>query len=179
MHCITYLGISMGSLMISTILIGVCNSDEYKPLWTMSKAIQDNNSTMYDLTTDTCHTVKSPHGDNDICTDCIDFYQFHFLFPKSARKEDMWLCGNEIHLLCSSYMPEIASSWQNCSIAALLIIFGITMHLTSLSYERSKLGEERKLRDKIKERFYINQHVKSEILRNSIDASTLLISDKK
>ncbi len=91
----------------------------------------------------------------------------------------MWLCGNEIHLLCSTYTPKIASSWQNCSIAALLIIFGITMHLTSLSYKRSKLGEERKLRDKIKERFYINQHVKSEILRNSIDASTLLISEKK
>ena len=177
MQCVIYSGISVGSLMISTILRNVCNSDEYRHLWVMSEAIDTN--PMYDLTTDTCHTIKSPHGDNDECVDCIDFYQFHFLFPKSARKEDMWLCGKEIQKLCSSYLPKITSSWQNCSIAAVLIIFGVTLHLTLLSYERSKLGEKRKQRDKIEEHFYINKHVKSEILRNSIDASTLLLSEQK
>ncbi len=100
MRCVTYLGISLGSVMIATILSGVCNSDEYRHLWVMSEAI-DNNP-MYDLTTDTCHTGKSPHGDNEACIDYIDFCQFHFLFRKSAMKGDKWLWGKEIQKFCSS-----------------------------------------------------------------------------
>ena len=167
----------MGSLTVSTVLNGVCNSNETKPLWVTSEPFRDN--WVHNEDTYKCDVLPSAHGDNEECIDCVNLYQFHFLFPQPARKEDMWICGTEIELLCGTYLPIIVNGWQNCAFACLLVILGVSMHLTSLSYERTHLGEEYKQRERIKEHFYINEHIKSEISRNSADASTLLLSDKK
>ena len=171
------LGISMGSLTVSTVLNGVCNSNETQVLWANSKPFSRN--WVHNKDTYKCDVIPSAQGDNEDCVDCINLYQFHFLFPQPARKEDMWICGTEIELLCSTYLPIITYAWQNCSIACLLVVLGVSMHLTFLSYERTALGEEYNQRQRIKEHFYINEHVKSEISRNSVDASTLLLHDKK
>ena len=49
-----------------------------------------------------CVTVASDHGDNHYCVNCIDVYQFHFMFPPDVRKEDMWFCGSkELKELCA------------------------------------------------------------------------------
>ena len=89
----------------------------------------------------------------------------------------MWICGTEIDLLCKTYLPTITDAWLNCSIAALIVILGIAMHLTFLSYERTDLGEQYKQRAE-NEYFYIKQHIKSQISRCSVDADTLLLHEK-
>ena len=167
----------MGSLTISSALNGVCTTNETEPLWVNSKE-QNDGDWFHNENTYKCNVVPSEHGDNEECTDCINLYQFHFLFPRSARKEDMWLCGTEVELLCIDYLPTITNAWLECSVACLLVILGIAMHLTFLSYERTDLGEKYK-QILEKEHNYINEHIKSQISRNSMDASTLLLNGKR
>ncbi len=81
------------------------------------------------------------------CIECIDLYQFHFMFPPSARKEDMWLCGYEMWRVCSSDMPAIVEDWLVCVSGCLLVVVGVCIHLTQLSYTRAMLGEERNLKE--------------------------------
>ena len=175
MKCIMFSGISMGSLAISSSLNGVCTSNETMPLWIDSDPF--GNGWIHNENTYKCDVIPSEHGDNEECVDCINLYLFHFLFPRTARKEDMWICGTEIDLLCKMYMPTITDAWRNCSIAALIVILGISMHLTFLSYERTDLGEQYKQRAE-NEYFYIKQHIKSQISRCSVDANTLLLHEK-
>ena len=167
----------MGSLTVSTVLNGACNTNETRPLWVNSEPFNAN--WVHNEDTYKCNVIPSEHGDNEECTDCINLYQFHFLFPPTARKEDMWICGTEMELLCYTYLPIIKNAWQNCCIACVLVILGVSVHLAFLSYERTDLGEEYKQREKIKEHLYIQEHINSQISRNSFNASTLLLSDKK
>ena len=173
--CIMFSGISMGSLAISSSLNGVCTSNETMPLWIDSDPF--GNGWIHNENTYKCDVIPSEHGDNEECVDCINLYLFHFLFPRTARKEDMWICGTEIDLLCKTYLPTITDAWRNCSIAALIVILGIAMHLTFLSYERTDLGEQYKQRAE-NEYFYIKQHIKSQISMCSVDADTLLLHEK-
>ena len=175
MKCIVLSGISLGSLTISSALNGVCTSNETMPLWIDSDPFSD--SWIHNENTYKCDVIPSEHGDNEECVDCINLYLFHFLFPRTARKEDMWICGTEIDLLCKTYLPTITNAWRNGSIAALIVILGISMHLTFLSYERTDLGEQYKQRAE-DEYFYIKQHINSQISRCSVDADTLLLHEK-
>ena len=175
MKIIVFSGISMGSLAISSSLNGVCTSNETMRLWIDSDPF--GNGWIHNENTYKCDVIPSEHGDNEECVDCINLYLFHFLFPRTARKEDMWICGTEIDLLCKTYLPTITDAWLNCSIAALIVILGIAMHLTFLSYERTDLGEQYKQRAE-NEYFYIKQHIKSQISRCSVDADTLLLHEK-
>ena len=175
-------GINVGSLAISSALNTVCTSNETMPLWVDSDPFR--NDYIHNKDTYKCEVIPSPHGDNEECTDCINLYQFHFLFPqtkedrKGARKEDMWICGTEVELMCSMYLPAITDAWMCCSIAAVIVILGIAMHLTFLSYERTDIGEQYKQTTE-NEYAYIKKHIKSQISRNSGDANdAYLLSDK-
>ena len=114
MQCILLSGISLGSLTISSALNGVCTSNETMPLWIDSDPFSDG--WIHNENTYKCDVIPSEHGDNEECVDCINLYLFHFLFPRTARKEDMWICGTEIDLLCKTYLPTITNAWRNCSI---------------------------------------------------------------
>ena len=90
----------------------------------------------------------------------------------------MWICGTEVELMCSMYLPAITSAWRYCSIAAVVVILGIAMHLTFLSYERTDIGEQYKQMAE-NEYAYIKKHIKSQISRTTGDASdSFLLTDK-
>ena len=165
-------GLNAGSYAITSIMNGMCYANETQPLWDGSQPYSTPDW-IHSKETYECNVISSDHGDNEECTDCINLYQFHFLFPRTARKEDMWICGTEIELICSTYLPTITTAWQTCSIAAIIVILGIAMHLTYLSYERTELGEQYK-QSAEKEQLYINKHI-----RNSLDPNNFLLNDKK
>ncbi len=98
-------------------LNGVCNTPEVAPLWKTAPPPTDIE----------CRTVLQ----GEDCVDCIDLYQFNFLFPSSARKEDMWLCGREIWLVCESDLPDICNDWIFCVVASFLVVVGVSVHLVS------------------------------------------------
>ena len=172
MICFKHLGLNAGSGAITSIMNGMCYDNQTQPLWYGSKPYSSDHW-VHNKETYECDVIASEHGDNEECTNCINLYQFHFLFPRTARKEDMWICGTEIELLCSTYLPTITTAWQTCSIAAVIVILGIAMHLTYLSYERTELGEQYK-QSAEKEQQYIDKHI-----RNSLDPSNFLLKDKK
>jgi hypothetical protein len=137
-------------------LDGVCNTPEVAPIWQVVPPPSDT----------VCKTIL----EGEDCVDCIDLYQFNFMFPSSARKEDMWLCGREIWLLCSSNLPSICTDWIFCIVACFLVVLGISVHLFDLSHARTMLGEERNRRD-LEEMQYINKRVSRALLGNGKGAA--------
>ena len=155
------LGISVSCLTLAMVLKHTCYNDLVLESWRGNL-------------TD-CHTVTDIEG-NQKCTNCINVYQFHFMFPSDARKEDMWFCGQkELAELCDLRLPAIVPAWTNCVVGASLTILGIAIHMMVLSYQGANASEQKLLKD-LQERHYTSRHVQSAILRRSMhEGSTLLM----
>ena len=92
---------------------GVCNTQEVAPLWQTEPPPVNS----------TCETVVE--AEVRTCVDCIDLYQFHFLFPEITRKEDMWLCGREIWLVChEAGVPQLCDFWILGTVGCVLVVIG-------------------------------------------------------
>ena len=138
------MGITIFFGLLSRILNGVCTTEEIQPLWSTSPAPQS----------EVCQTVL----EGEDCVDCIDLYQFHFLFPASARKEDMWICGKEIVVLCATDMEHIIKYWTLAFVGSILVIAGIFVHFMNLSYTRTVLQKEKVIKE-IEEDIFIKKKV--------------------
>ena len=128
-------------------LDGVCNTEEEAPLWQTNPPPSNTN----------CSFVVEAEVAK--CVDCIDLYPFNFLFPEDARKEDMWLCGREIWLVCSGAgAPRLRDLWILSAVGCFLVVLGVTVHLVDLVHSRTSLGVERNRRE-AEEMRYINKRV--------------------
>ena len=152
------MALSIGSTFISSVLNEQCYNDEIFKIWN-NWAIEDQNTV--------CNTIL----EGEQCENCIDLYPFHFVFPTDARKEDMWICGREIFLFCDDDLPKIVIWWIICLISSLFTLMGITMHLHDLSWFRTTILEENKIRQK-QEIKYIRNHVSSVLHSSSRPQST-------
>ncbi len=79
----------------------------------------------------------------------------------------MWICGTEIELFCSDYIPGIVLYWLLCIIGSAVVVFGVSVHLVVLTHERTRLGEERRLREESDLR-YIQNRVSHALLTASV-----------
>ncbi len=52
------------------------------------------------------------------------------------RKEDMWICGTEIELFCSDFIPDVELYLLLSVVASVLIVLGVALHLVVLTHER-------------------------------------------
>ena len=101
---ICFLGVSLALGLWNWALQGVCDSEEITPLW------QDLSRPPI---SSECETVE----EGEDCINCIDLYQFHFIFPAETRKEDMWLCGKEIVDFCSADLPAVSCrGWMHAKL---------------------------------------------------------------
>lgn len=120
------MGTSIAFGLLSFVLQGVCQTEEISGLWQGERPPISS----------TCKTTNEGQD----CLNCINLYPFHFLFPPTARKEDMWICGTEIVDLCSSNMPYILHYWIIAFSGTLLVVVGLAVHEMALSYNRTDLG---------------------------------------
>ncbi len=146
---IFFFGCSVGFSKGALILEGVCRTQEVQPLW-MGVANEPA------VETETCETVL----EGEDCVNCIDLYQFHFLFPDSARKEDMWLCGREVWRLCGIDLPEISRMWLWCLGSSVVVVFGVSLHLVALIYARTVLIEDANAKERL-QLLYIKKKLKN------------------
>lgn len=158
----TFMLVSVTSTFVNALLDGVCQTDEIKPIWTYWDS-NDGNTI--------CKTIER----GEKCVQCIDLYPYHFLFPADARKEDMWICGREIWLFCDEDLPKIVYSWILCLISSIMVLVGVSVHLAALSYTRTQIEEENKLK-MYQESRYIRTRVRSVLhsRSNSADVGHLL-----
>lgn len=138
----------------SMILNGVCNTEEIWPLWHGINAPDS----------EICDTIL----EGEDCINCIDLYQFHFLFPPDTRKEDMWVCGSEIWQMCATDLPAISDMWVFCLAGSTCVVFGITLHLVALTHTRTRLGEEKTMREKLDLK-YIQERVNKALTKKTYE----------
>ena len=156
-----FIFISIVTLTLASILDGVCSTKEISHIW------QDWNTNDTRTICDTRIDLQGEHK----CINCIDLYQFHFVFPDSIRKEDMEICKYEIYELCDEELPLIMKFSIISLIGAVLTFLGITVHLFELSWTRTDILEQNKLKIN-RELRYIRSHVKS-ILHNRASSSDI------
>jgi hypothetical protein len=111
------------------------------------------------------------------CVDCIDLYQFHFMFPPHARKEDMWLCGREVWQLCAQELPRVTSRWLMCLVGSVMVVAGISLQLMTLTMVRTQLGAERDWREEA-ELIYIRRKVDSALREREREARAMAVTER-
>ena len=65
--------------------------------------------------------------------------------------------SQELTELCAVRLPAIVPAWTNCVIGASLVMLGIALHMTILSYQSSDAAEQKKLRE-LEDRHYIRYY---------------------
>ena len=95
----------------------------------------------------------------------MDFYLFHWMFPPDTRKEDMWLCGREITVLCQdTNLSKMFLRWLLCLTGSFLVILGGSIQLVNLSLVRTRNGAELRAKEE-HERIYLEQRVNNVLKR--------------
>ena len=81
------------------------------------------------------------------------------------------LTSQELTELCAVRLPAIVPAWTNCVIGASLVMLGIALHMTILSYQSADAAEQKKLRE-LEDRHYIRF-----VIHRTQKANLLLIKD--
>merc|ERR1712001_256621 len=64
----------------------------------------------------------------------IDFYQFHFMFPKDTDKDNMVVKGNnEVHLFCKNFIERAEIMFILSTISCFLVVISLVHFLMALS----------------------------------------------
>lgn len=80
--------------------------------------------------------------------DCIDFSQFDFLFPSTARPEDMKVCeSHEVKLFCKDYVEKAEIMFILATVACILVILSLVHYLMCLSANYAHIRDHEKFQE--------------------------------
>lgn len=87
-----------------------------------------------------------------LCKDqehCIDFTQFHFMFPDGTKQEDLKVCneGLKKKLFCRDYVEKVYWMFIWATVAAMLIVLSLIHYLMCLSANYAHIRDHEKFQE--------------------------------